>query len=265
MTLEFQDKRALVTGSSSGIGEAIAHRLAREGARVVVHGRNAERAERVAAAIRAGGGEAHVAIGDLARADQAEAVADATFAALGGVDILVNNAGGESSGGGMGPWMEATDEDWIKAYQGNVVCAVRMIRRFTPGMKASGWGRVIQISSIVGHTPATVIPDYAASKAALLNLTVSLSKALGNTGITVNSISPGLILTPAVNGWLRSLAPRFGWGDDWAEIERRALKEFVPNNCGRIGRPEDIAHAVAYLASPQAGFVTGTDMQVTGG
>jgi len=74
-----------------------------------------------------------------------------------------------------------------------------------------------------------------------------------------------LIQTPSTEGWLRSLAPRFGWGEDWEEIERRALKEFVPNSCGSIGRPEDIAHAVAYLASPRAGFVTGADMMVTGG
>jgi NAD(P)-dependent dehydrogenase (short-subunit alcohol dehydrogenase family) len=265
MTLEFTGKRALVTGSSSGIGAAIAHRLAREGAEVMVHGRNRTRAEAVAHSIRDAGGVAHVAVGDLARADEADHVADATLSALGGVDILVNNAGGESSGGGSGPWMNATDEDWIKAYQGNVVCAVRMVRRFAPGMKETGWGRIIQISSIVAHTPSVVIPDYAASKAALLNMTISLSKTLGGTGITVNSICPGLILTPAVEGWLRSLAPKFGWGDDWAEIERRALKELVPNNCGRIGRPDDIAHAVAYLASPQAGFVTGTDMIVSGG
>jgi NAD(P)-dependent dehydrogenase (short-subunit alcohol dehydrogenase family) len=110
-----------------------------------------------------------------------------------------------------------------------------------------------------------VIPDYAGAKAALLNLTVGLSKTLANTGITVNSVTPGLILTPATEGWLRSLAQKFGWGDDWAEIERRAVTEFVPNSCGRIGRPEDIAHAVMYLASPLAGFVTGTDMIVTGG
>jgi NAD(P)-dependent dehydrogenase (short-subunit alcohol dehydrogenase family) len=96
-------------------------------------------------------------------------------------------------------------------------------------------------------------------------MTVGLAKTLANTGITVNSVSPGLILTPATEGWLRMLAKQFGWGDDWDEIERRALAELVPNSCGRIGRPDDIANAVAYLVSPRTGFVTGTDMLVTGG
>jgi 3-oxoacyl-[acyl-carrier protein] reductase len=265
MGLELNGKRALVTGSSSGIGEVIAKRLASDGARLVVHGRNLERTERVAAVIRASGGEAHVAVGDLASDDQADSVADAVEAALGGVDILVNNAGGESSGGGRAPWLDATPAEWVAAYQGNVVSTVRMIRRFVPGMKAAGWGRIIQISSLVAHRPAVVIPDYAAAKAALINLTVGLSRTLANTGITVNSISPGIILTPGVEGWLRSLAGQFGWGTEWAEIEKHALAELAPNHSGRIGRPEDVAHAVSYLASPQAGFVTGTDMMVSGG
>jgi 3-oxoacyl-[acyl-carrier protein] reductase len=265
MTLELSGKRALVTGSSSGIGEAIAMRLAREGARLVVHGRNVARAQRVAAAIRVAGGEAHVAIGDLMHDDQAAAVGDAAEAALGGIDILVNNAGGESSGGGQATWLEATPAEWVAAYQGNVVSAVRLIRRFVPGMKAAGWGRIIQISSLVAHRPNLVIPDYAAAKAALNNMTVGLSKTLAGTGITVNSISPGVIMTAGVEGWFRKLAEQFGWGTEWPEIERRAIAELAPNHIGRAGRPEDVAHAVMYLASPRGGFVTGTDMMVSGG
>jgi NAD(P)-dependent dehydrogenase (short-subunit alcohol dehydrogenase family) len=264
MAQELAGKRVLITGSSSGIGEGIAKRMAREGVRLVVHGRNVERTEKVAAEIRAMGVEVHTAVGDLAKDREAAAVADKVDAALGGIDILVNNAGGTASGGGYGAWFDATPEDWMAAYQGNVICTFRMIKRFAPAMQAAGWGRIINIASIVGLRPPTVIPDYAGAKAALLNLTVGLSKTLSRTGITVNSITPGLILTPATEGWLRSLAKQFGWGDDWAEIERRALAEFVPNDCGRIGRPEDIAHAVMYLASPQAGFVTGTDIVVTG-
>ena len=263
--LELDGKRALVTGSSSGIGEAIAKRLAAEGARLIVHGRNVERAERVAAEIRATGAEVHVAIGDLMRDDQATSVADTAEAALGGIDILVNNAGGESSGGGQATFFDATPAEWVAAYQGNVVSAIRMIQRFTPGMKAAGWGRIIQISSLVAHRPNLVIPDYAAAKAALNNMTLGLSKTLAGTGITVNSISPGVILTAGVEGWFRKLAEQFGWGTEWPEIEKRAIAELAPNHCGRAGRPEDVAHAVMYLASPQGGFVTGTDMMVSGG
>jgi 3-oxoacyl-[acyl-carrier protein] reductase len=265
MALELKGKRALVTGSSSGIGEAIAKRLAAEGASLVVHGRNAERAERVAAAIRSAGGEAQVAIGDLMRDDQAAAVADAAMAALGGIDILVNNAGGESSGGGRATFFESTPAEWLAAYNGNVVGAIRLIQRFAPGMKAAGWGRIIQISSLVSHRPNLVIPDYAAAKAALNNMTVGLSLALAGTGVTVNSISPGVILTAGVEGWFRKLSEQFGWGTEWPEIEKRAIAALAPNHIGRAGRPEDVAHAVMYLASPAGGFVTGTDMMVSGG
>ena len=265
MTLELEGKRALVTGSSSGLGEAIAKRLAREGARLVIHGRNVARAERVAAEIRATGAEAHVAIGDLMLDDQAAAVGDAAEAALGGIDILVNNAGGQSSGAGQATFFDAKPEEWLRTYNGNVVCAIRMIQRFAPGMKAAGWGRIIQISSLVSHRPNLVIPDYAAAKAGLNNMTVGLSLALAGTGITVNSISPGVIMTPGVQGWFRKLADQFGWGTEWPEIERKAVAALAPNHIGRAGRPEDVAHAVMYLASPQGGFVTGTDMMVSGG
>ncbi|HTJ62411.1 MAG TPA: SDR family NAD(P)-dependent oxidoreductase [Alphaproteobacteria bacterium] len=265
MARELEGKRALVTGSSSGLGEAIAKRLSREGARLIVHGRNVERAERVAQEIRAAGGEAHVAIGDLMQADQADAVCDTAERALGGIDILVNNAGGESAGRGQASFFDAKPEEWLSTYNGNVVCAIRMIQRFAPGMKAAGWGRIIQISSLVSHRPNLVIPDYAAAKAALNNMTVGLSLALAGSGVTANSISPGVILTPGVEGWFRSLAGQFGWGTETDEIEKRAVAELAPNHIGRAGRPADVAHAVMYLASPQGGFVTGTDMKVSGG
>ena len=113
MGQQLAGKRALVTGSSSGIGVAIAKRLAAEGARLVVHGRNAERAHKVADDIRATGAEVHVAIGDLASDDTASAVADAVEAALGGVDILINNVGGTASGGGYAPWLDATTDEWM--------------------------------------------------------------------------------------------------------------------------------------------------------
>ena len=265
MTGELEGKRALVTGSSSGLGEAIAKRLAAEGARVVVHGRNLERAERVAAEIRAAGGEAHVALGDLMLDDQASGVCDTADAVLGGIDILVNNAGGESAGAGQATFFDAKPEEWLKTYNGNVVCAIRMIQRFAPGMKDRGWGRIIQISSLVSHRPNLVIPDYAAAKAGLNNMTVGLSLALAGTGITVNSISPGVILTSGVEGWFRQLSKQFDWGTDWDEIEKKAVAALAPNHVGRAGRPADVAHAVMYLASPQGGFVTGTDMMVSGG
>lgn len=263
LDLKLTGKRALVTGSSSGIGEAIAHALAREGVHVVVHGRNPERTQRVAEDIRQKGGKAWVALGDLGHPDAARAVAKNALEALGGVDILVNNAGGAD--GGMQPWLETDLDQWHATFEQNIYSAVRLIRELVPGMKSSGWGRIIQISSGVGTQPFPVGPDYAAAKAAMINTTVSLAKDLGGTGITVNTISPGPIRTPAAERIFRAVAQQRGWGDDWAEIERLAVQHFVPNPLGRMGTVDEVAVAVAFLASPLAGYIHGSNLRVDGG
>ena len=198
MDLQLQGKRALVTGSTSGIGEATVKLLAAEGAVVAVHGRNMERAEQVAADIRSSGGKAVVAIGDLADESQALSVAEKVDAELDGIDILFNNAGGggrrtEASNPGF---LDLTPEDWAGEYEHNVLSVIRMIRHFVPGMKARGWGRIIQNASASAMSPSDTVSDYAAAKAAVVNLTVGLAKALALTGITVNTVSPGLTLTP---------------------------------------------------------------------
>jgi 3-oxoacyl-[acyl-carrier protein] reductase len=258
-------KCAFVTGSSAGLGEATAKRLARDGARVIVHGRNKERAERVASEIRAAGGEAFVVFGDLASNDTAQQVVDAVRAKKWNVDILVNNAGGDSGGSGLAGWLDVTPDAWVSTYQANTVSVVRMIHAFVPEMRQRGWGRVIQICSVVGHDPQVTSPDYAGAKASLLNMTVSLSRELAQTGITSNSVSPGLILTKHCESWLQGIAQKLGWGSSWQAIEKKVLEEFEPNRIGRMGLPEDVAHAVAYLASNGAGYITGIDILVSGG
>jgi 3-oxoacyl-[acyl-carrier protein] reductase len=264
LDLKLEGKRALVTGSSSGIGEAIARALAHGGAAVVVHGRNAERAGRVAADIEARGhGRVVVALGDLSRQEEADRVADVAVQALGGIDILVNNAGGAD--GGLGPWLETTLEQWKATLGQNLHSAVRLLQRLVPGMKAQGWGRVIQVASVVATHPFASGPDYAAAKAALANTSATLAKELGGTGITVNTISPGPIRTAAAERVFRDLARQRGWGDDWAEIERRAVAEFVPNPLGRLGTPDEVAAAALFLASPLAAFVHGANLRVDGG
>ncbi len=265
MDLQLQGKRALVTGSSSGIGAAIAKVLAREGARVVVHGRNRERAERVADEIGKAGGQGKVAIGDLTDDAQAMAVAQVADAAFGGIDILINNAGG-AAGKQQQDWLGTTPEVWVATYQANVISAVRLIRHFIPQMKQRGWGRIIQLASASATQPLPFsLPDYQASKAAVVNFTVGLSKFLGGTGVTVNTITPGTILTPALERTFRDWARARNWGDDWAEVERRAVAEMFPNPSGRVGRVEDIANMAAFIASPLAGYVNGANIRVDGG
>ncbi|MFD4668915.1 SDR family NAD(P)-dependent oxidoreductase [Lentzea sp. NPDC058450] len=252
MELNLNGKRALVTGSSSGLGEAIARLLAAEGAEVVVHGRDEARTKAVAADIGA-----TAAIGDLAT----DAGADAVAAVAGEIDVLVNNAGAYGHEG----WQDATPDVWRDMYETNVLSAVRMIARFVPGMRGRGWGRVIQIGGGLGSQPIALQPHYSATLAARHSLAVSLARELGETGVTSNVVSPGAIMVDSVRDWLTTHAPAHGWGETWEEIERNAAKDFVPNDVGRFGRPEEIAGAVAYLASPYADYISGATIRVDGG
>jgi 3-oxoacyl-[acyl-carrier protein] reductase len=261
MDLGLAGKRALVTGSSSGIGSGIARMLAAEGCAVVIHGRDRDRATQVAEVIRRAGGSADLAIGDLCDEAQAEAVAREA----GPVDILVNNAGGAVRTSAMG-WTEVPDEGWFQTYNGNVLAAVRMIRPLLPGMKARGWGRIINIASAAATQPIAFGPDYGAAKAAMINMSVSLARSLGPCGVTANSVSPGMVLTPAVERWLDNMRGSMGWeGLEMAELERRAATQLTPTLVGRIGRVEDIAHAVCMLASSASGYMTGANIRVDGG
>jgi NAD(P)-dependent dehydrogenase (short-subunit alcohol dehydrogenase family) len=262
MDLQLGGKRAVVTGSTSGIGAAIASRLAAEGASVVVHGRREAEASRVAAEIHAAGGKAVVALGDLGTDTGAQAVVRVVNETLGGADILVNNAGAFP----VGPWLESTAAQWVELYNQNVGSMVRMITLLVPGMKERGWGRVISLASIVATMPHISMPSYSATKAANLNLAVSLAKELAGTGVTSNAVSPGMIVTPGVEVMLKEMAPQAGLPvDDWAAIEQYAVKRIAPNPSARLGRVQDIADAVALLASPLAGYINGANLRIDGG
>jgi NAD(P)-dependent dehydrogenase (short-subunit alcohol dehydrogenase family) len=263
MDLQLGGKRALVTGSSAGIGRGVALVLAREGAEVVVHGRNRERVEETATAIREAGGTAHVAIGDLASDEGAASVAQAARE----VDILVNNVGGlEATGGAKPSWFDVRPEEWIGGLQQNLVAAVRMVHAFVPAMRDRGWGRVINIAS-AGATQATVrAPEYCAAKAGLVNMSLSLSKALARSGVTVNTVSPGATRTEMFEALLDRLAASEGWPDDFESREARFMDlGHYPVVTKRFGRPEDIGALVAFLASPLADFVSGANYRIDGG
>ncbi|BAY50075.1 putative 3-oxoacyl-(acyl carrier protein) reductase (plasmid) [Scytonema sp. HK-05] len=261
MDLHLRDKRALITGSSSGIGAAIAKALAQEGAIVIVHGRKQEQANRMAQEISADGNKAFVAVGDISTDEGARQVVDKVLSSLGGVDILVNNAGIYEDRG----WMDSPPNGWAEIYNANVISMVRMIQLLIPHMKQLGWGRIIQIASGLAIQPFAARPDYQATKAATLNMTVSLAKELAQTGITVNTVSPGLIATEGAKRIFHQIALTKGWGTEWAEIEKHLVLEDWPNPSSRLGRPEEVANIIAYLASPLADYINGANIRVDGG
>src|SRR5580700_1423 len=244
MDLQLTNKRALVTGSTSGIGAEIARMLAHEGVKVVVHGRDRARAQAVVADIEAKGDRADMAMGDLMTADGIEAVVKTTKHALGGIDILVNNAGGSNSRSASG-WFETPVDEWTESYRQNALPAVRLAQAFVPAMRDRGWGRVIQISSRNAISAYAQFGPYGAAKAALNNLTLSLSKALAGTGVTSNGIMPGLIYTPLVDPWFKALAKQLG-SDDPQVGQDFALKNVLQQMVARLGLPGDIAAAVCF-------------------
>ena len=263
MELDLTGKRALVTGSSSGIGVAIAEMLAAEGAAVVIAGRDRSRVKLVAERLRSKGATVGTACGDLATDDGAIAVADQALSALGGIDILVNNAGGSAPAENPS-WLAADTGVWVDTYQRNTLAAVRLIHSLVPQMKARSWGRIINIGTAASTTPTSGQPDYGAAKAAMLNMSLGLSKALKHTGVTSNSISPGMIRTEGLVRFLTQMAEKRGWGDDLAKAEDYVAKG-GGQTVSRIGEVSDIAYAVLMLASPRADFINGINLHLDGG
>jgi len=262
MDLQLEGRRALVTGSSSGIGEAIARMLGDEGAVIVVHGRNRERAEKVAANINAAG----VAIGDLSTDEGAAEVHTAANKVLGGnMEIIINNAGGSSTGNTSKPPLDIDIPDWISNYNVNALAAVRLVRLAVPDMVAATFGRVVNVSSAVAMQPNNLGTDYSAAKSALNNFTVSLAGSLKGVGVTVNTVTPGVIM---VDGLIRFARARYNDPDmPFDEIARRLASEnvFELPPVGRLGLPEEVAMVACMLASPRLGYVTGSNYRVDGG
>lgn len=260
MDLKIIGKRALITGSSSGLGEAIAIMLAAEGAEVIIHGRDEIRTKSVADKINQSGGKAEYAIGDLATEEGADHVVVAALA-NGQVDILINNAGVYRGQ----PWMDVTSKEWLDTYNINVVSGIRMIQRLLPQMRKLGWGRVVQIGGITAIQPMAIQPDYNAAMAARHNLAVSLARDLKGSGITSNTVAPGAMLVESVKNLILGMAEQNNWGDSWDEIEKNAAAQFLQNDLGRFGKPQEVAGAVAYLMSSYADNITGSIIRVDGG
>lgn len=264
MDLQLAGKRALVTGSSSGIGAAIARELAAEGCAVVIHGRDRARAAAVARECEELGAKAAIALGAITDDAEADAVADAALAAFGGIDILVNSAGGTVRGDNPS-WTDVTSDEWLLSFSLNVVAVIRLAKRLVPGMAERGWGRIINISSVGGTQLSGRLLDYGAAKAALDHLTGNLSRAVASQGITVNAIVPGTVLTPQAERWINTVGAQQGWPDDFAERERLYTQDFSPQPVPRLGRVQEIAAAATFLASPRSDFTTGALLRIDGG
>jgi 3-oxoacyl-[acyl-carrier protein] reductase len=261
MELGLKDKVAVVTGSSKGIGRAIAEALAHEGVQVVINGRNAKELEAAAAEMRYSGASVHPVASDVTDAEGAKRPVEEAVRRFGTIHILVNNAGGA---GRFGSFDDLTDEEWLEVYELNLLSAVRATRAALPHMKKQRWGRIINISSESGVQPDAMMPHYNASKSAVNSLTKSLSKAYGQDGILVNTVSPAFIRTPLLDGLLEQTAKSRGVSVD--EAEHILLREFRPNILlGRAGKSQETAGICVFLASEQASFITGSNYRVDGG
>ncbi|AJP05326.1 oxidoreductase [Streptomyces cyaneogriseus subsp. noncyanogenus] len=257
MKLDLDGRTALVTGSSQGIGAAIAAGLARAGARVGVNGRDADRLERSVEKLRAEvpGGDFVAVAADLGTEEGAEQ----TLAALPEADILVNNLGIF----GATPALEISDDEWRRYFEINVLAGVRLTRAYLPRMRERGWGRVLYIAS----DSAVVIPaemiHYGMSKTALLAVARGFAKEAAGSGVTVNSVIAGPTHTEGVEEFVYQLVDR---DLPWEEAQRVFMREHRPQSLlQRLIEPEEIANLVVYLSSPQASATTGAAVRVDGG
>jgi 3-oxoacyl-[acyl-carrier protein] reductase len=239
---DLSGKAALVTGASGGIGGAIARALHGQGATVTLSGTRADALEQLKSSL---GERAHVVAARMDDAADIDRLAKEAEAAMGKLDILVNNAGITRDNISM----RMKDEEWEKVLQVNLTGTFRLIRAALRGMMRRRFGRVVNITSIVGVTGNPGQANYAAAKAGLIGMSKSLAQELASRSITVNCVAPGFIDTDMT----RALP----------DAQREALLSRIP--LGRLGAPEEVAYAVAFLASPRAAYITGATLHVNGG
>jgi 3-oxoacyl-[acyl-carrier protein] reductase len=242
MNLGLENKVCVVTGSTGGIGLAVAQLLREEGATVVTSGRRTE-----------GIGDLHVAV-DLTQPEAADELIGAAIAAFGRVDCLVNNVGGTD----IRKFEELTDEDWQASFEFNLMTAVRATRAVLPGMKERGSGSIVNVSSSAGKRPSLGMPDYSVMKAAMLSYSRLVADLYGSAGIRCNAVTPGPTATEA---WLE----HGGLAEQQGNREEVLAKVGAGRPLGRLARPEEVASVIVFLLSEQASYVTGAAWSADGG
>lgn len=259
MNIDLSGRRALVTGSTGGIGYAIAKALAELGATVAVNGRTAERVATAIAKLEgeAGAGRFVAAPGDVANAEGAAEL----VAGLPDIDILVNNTGIFEPK----PFFEIADSDWQRFFETNVMSGVRLSRAYTPGMVARGWGRVVFIASESAINIPVEMVHYGMTKTAQLSVSRGLAQTVAGSGVTVNSVLPGPTLSEGVADFLKQMAPDSA-ETDLDALGRRFVAEHRPSSLiGRLASVAEVASLVAYLCSPAASATSGAGLRVDGG
>jgi len=239
---DLSGKSALITGASGGIGGAIAHALHGAGATVALSGTREEALEGLASEL---GENAHITPANLSDAESLAALIGTAEEAMGAVDILINNAGLTRDMLSM----RLTDEDWQSVLDVNLTAAFRLSRGVLRGMMKRRWGRIINITSVVGVTGNPGQANYAASKAGLIGMSKSMAQEVASRGITVNCVAPGMIVTAMT--------------DVLSDNQKKRILEIVP--AGRLGESEEIAAGTLYLASEEAAYVTGQTLHINGG
>ncbi|MGO8916722.1 MAG: SDR family NAD(P)-dependent oxidoreductase [Stellaceae bacterium] len=258
MDLDLRKRHALVTGSTDGIGFAIAEGFAAEGAAVTLNGRSRERVERAVAllASRAAGAPIDGIAADAATAAGAAAI----IAHRPRTDILVNNLGIFETK----PFFEIPDSDWLRFFETNVLSGVRLARHYAPAMREQGWGRILFVSSESALNIPREMIHYGMTKTAQLAVSRGLAIELAATGVTVNAILPGPTMTAGVAAWLEQAAAKAG--KPVAEIEADFFRSARPSSLiRRFAAPEEVANLAVYLASPRAAATTGAALRVDGG
>ncbi len=243
--MAFEGRVALVTGASQGIGHACALALAREGVSVAVAARNQEKLDALVGAITASGGKAAAFVMDVADEEQVKSAIKAVLAQFGKIDILVNNAGITRDQ----LVLRMKRADWDSVLNTNLTSAFLCIQQVIPSMLKQRWGRIINVTSVFGQMGQSGQANYAASKAGLIGLTMAMAREVASRNITCNAVAPGFIdtnMTAVLS----------------EEFKQTAVKS-IP--LGRVGCPEDVASAVRFLASDEAGYITGHVLNVNGG